>query len=74
MFKRLSWMTMGTGVGFGLAVWCRRAVRARLRRYRPSQMSHRLRTAAGEGRQAMREREQQLRRRQVPAGGEQRQR
>lgn len=74
MFKRISWMTMGTGIGFGLAVWCRRVVRARLRRYRPSQVARRLRTAAGEGRQAMREREEQLRQRDGWAGGELRQR
>lgn len=80
MFKRLSWMTVGTGFGFGLAVWCRRAVRARIRRYRPSQVSlrlnrsagragERLRAAADEGRHAMREREEQLRRRHLPTGG-----
>ncbi len=80
MFKRLSWMTVGTGFGFGLAVWCRRVVRARIRRYRPSQLTvrinrsvgragQRLRAAADEGRHAMREREEQLRRRHLPAGG-----
>ena len=81
MLKRLTWMTMGTGFGFGLAVWCRRAVRSRVERYRPSQVSprftrslrtagERLHAAADEGRLAMREREEQLRRRHDPAEGE----
>ena len=80
MLKRLTWMTMGTGFGFGLAVWCRRVVRSRVERYRPSQLSRRfsasvrsagerLHVAAGEGRLAMREREEQLRRRHAPAEG-----
>ena len=36
MFKRLSWLTMGAGLGFGVAVWGRRKVRATVERYRPS--------------------------------------
>ena len=73
MFKRLSWMTVGTGFGFGLAVWCRRVVRAKVRRYRPARLStdlttgvrrigDDLRVAAREGRSAMHEREAELRR------------
>lgn len=69
MFKRLSWMT----VGFGLAVWSRRVVRAKVRRYRPAHVSaelgvgvrrfgDELRVAAREGRSAMRQREAELRR------------
>lgn len=78
MFKRLAWMT----VGFSLAVWSRRVVRARIERYRPSQVSVRLtrsmnragervRAAADEGLRAMREREEQLRRGHLPIGGHQ---
>ncbi|MBW3580698.1 MAG: hypothetical protein KY447_04285 [Actinobacteria bacterium] len=78
MFKRLAWMT----VGFSLAVWSRRVVRARIERYRPSQVSVRLtrsmhragervRAAADEGLRAMREREEQLRRGHLPTGGHQ---
>lgn len=69
MFKRLTWVT----VGFGLAVWCRRTVRTKLRRFRPAQLStdlgtgirrfgDDLRLAAREGRSAMHEREAELRR------------
>lgn len=79
MFKRLTWMTMGTGFGFGLALWCRRAVRVRVERYRPAQLrrrigvsvrgvGERLHAAADEGRRAMREREEQLRRSHAPSG------
>ncbi len=85
MFKRLTWMTMGTGLGFGLALWCRRVVQARLRRYRPTQVTarlvasathtgERLRSAASAGRHAMREREEQLRRHHAPSGGKRRHR
>ena len=73
MFKRLSWLGVGTGFGFGLAVWCRRAVRARIERYRPArisagatdavrQLGDHLRAAAHEGRTAMLQREADLRR------------
>jgi hypothetical protein len=73
VFKRLSWLTVGTGFGFGLAVWLRRALRARIERYRPAQVSAGLtkklrrlgddvRAAALEGRSAMRDREAELRR------------
>ncbi|MDP9453766.1 MAG: hypothetical protein M3P97_10355 [Actinomycetota bacterium] len=72
MFKRLTWMTMGTGVGFGAAVWGRRKVRARLERYRPAQVGLEatravrrvgddLRRAKAEGAEAMRQREAELR-------------
>lgn len=72
MFKRLSWLTMGTGVGFGLALWGRRKVAATLERYRPSaltatwtktlrRLGDDLRTAGHEGRSAMHQRERQLR-------------
>lgn len=73
MFKRLTWLTVGTGFGLGLAVWLRRAVRTRIERYRPAQVSAGLskalrrfgddvRAAAHEGRSAMRDREADLRR------------
>lgn len=73
MFKRLRWMTMGTGVGLGLAVWGQRKVKATLSRYQPARVTAELaggvrrlgedvRTAAEEGRAAMRRREAELRR------------
>ncbi|MDQ3306008.1 MAG: hypothetical protein M3535_08540 [Actinomycetota bacterium] len=63
---------MGTGVGFGAALWGRRKVRTTLERYRPAQMgaeatqtvrrlSDDLRSAREEGRQAMHQREAELR-------------
>lgn len=72
MFKRLSWLTMGAGLGFGVAVWGRRKVRATVERYRPSAVTASwtkklrrfgddLRAAGHEGRSAMREREWELR-------------
>ncbi|MGI9121087.1 MAG: hypothetical protein ACR2G7_13375, partial [Acidimicrobiales bacterium] len=72
MFKRLSWLTIGTGLGFGLAVWGRRKVQATVERYRPSAVTATwtkrlrrfgddLRAAGHEGRSAMRRREAELR-------------
>ncbi len=72
MFKRLTWMTMGTGVGFGLAVWGQRKVKATVARYQPARLTTELtggvrrigedvRNAAEEGRAAMRQREAELR-------------
>lgn len=72
MFKRLTWLTMGTGLGVGLAVWGRRKVAATVERYRPSALTATwakalrrfgddLRAAGHEGRTAMHERERHLR-------------
>jgi hypothetical protein len=72
LFKRLRWMTMGTGVGLGLAVWGQRKVKATLSRYQPARLGAEVtggvrrlgedvRTAAEEGRVAMRQREAELR-------------
>jgi hypothetical protein len=72
VFKRLTWMTMGTGVGFGLAVWGQRKVKATLSRFQPARLTAEVtggvrrlgedvRTAAEEGRAAMRQREAELR-------------
>lgn len=72
MFKRLTWMTMGTGVGFGLAVWGQRKIKAKVARYQPSRVTAELtggvrrlgeevRAATEEGRAAMRQREAELR-------------
>ncbi|HEV2810734.1 MAG TPA: hypothetical protein VGV93_10110 [Acidimicrobiales bacterium] len=72
MFKRLTWMTMGTGVGAGLALWGQRKVKAKVARYQPARVTAELagsvrrlgegvRVAAEEGRTAMRDREAELR-------------
>jgi len=66
------WLTMGTGLGFGASFWVTRAVRQRVERYAPTKVvgavrgrSAEIRTtlaaAAAEGREAMRQREAELR-------------
>lgn len=63
---------MGTGVGLGLAVWAQRKVKTTLSRYQPARLGAEVtggvrrlgedvRTAAEEGRAAMRRREAELR-------------
>jgi hypothetical protein len=73
MFKRLFWMLVGIGFGFGASFWLMRFVRSTVERYTPERVSadlagalkqfgSDLRAAAAEGREAMREREGELRR------------
>ena len=72
MFKRLFWLMVGIGFGFGISFWVTRAVRQTVERYSPERVSGDvadglkrigadLRAAVSEGRQAMREREAELR-------------
>ena len=72
MFKRLFWLTIGAGFGFGMAFWMMRFVRSTVERYSPERLSSDLssalrslgddiRAAVSEGRDAMREREAELR-------------
>lgn len=72
MFRRLFWLVVGAGFGFGVSFWLMRAVRGTVERYRPERVSADvvgairgfgadLRAAAAEGRAAMREREIDLR-------------
>jgi hypothetical protein len=72
MFKRLFWMMFGVGLGFGLAFWLSRLLKQTAERGSPERVSgdvadglRRLgsdvRAAVTEGREAMREREAQLR-------------
>lgn len=72
MLKRLFWLTVGVGLGFGVSFWLMRFVRGTLARYSPERVSGDLadalrrfgtdlRGAVAEGRQAMRERESELR-------------
>jgi hypothetical protein len=72
MFKRLFWLVIGAGFGFGISFWLMRFVRDTVERYRPEQVSADLagaltqlgsdiRAAVAEGRLAMQEREEELR-------------
>ena len=72
MFKRLFWLLVGAGFGFGVSFWAVRTVRATVERYTPERVSadladalrgfgKDLRAAVAEGREAMRERETELR-------------
>jgi len=72
MFKRLFWLTIGAGFGFGVSFWLVRFVRSTVERYTPERVSSDLagalrefgkdlREAVAEGREAMRERETELR-------------
>ncbi|MEO7557373.1 MAG: hypothetical protein ABIV94_12300 [Acidimicrobiales bacterium] len=72
MFKRLFWALLGAGFGFGMSFWLMRFVREKVERYTPERVSgdlaasvrnlgSDLRAAVAEGREAMREREDQIR-------------
>jgi len=72
MFKRLFWLVVGAGFGFGVSFWLMRFVRQTVERYTPERMSsdlagalrafgEDLRAAVAEGREAMREREVEIR-------------
>ena len=72
MFKRIFWLAIGLGLGFGLSFWFMRFIRETVDRYRPERVSQDLagaisklgddlRAAVREGRMAMAEREEELR-------------
>ncbi|MGQ0832988.1 MAG: hypothetical protein ACT4OV_15075 [Microthrixaceae bacterium] len=72
MFRRLFWLMMGAGFGFGMSFWLTRFVKETAARYSPERVSSDLagavrglgadlRAAVTEGREAMRERELELR-------------
>ena len=72
MFRRLFWLIVGAGFGFGMSFWLMRFVRETAARYAPERVSadladamrslgSDLRAAVSEGREAMREREAELR-------------
>ena len=71
MFKRLFWLVIGAGFGFGVSFWLMRFIRETIERYSPEQVSadlgdalrafgRDLREAVKEGREAMKEREVEL--------------
>lgn len=73
MFKRARWMATGLAVGFGGSLWAQRKVKDVAARYRPSGLANSaankakgvpedIRAALREGKEAMREREAELRR------------
>jgi hypothetical protein len=72
VFRRLFWLLVGAGFGFGVAFWLMRFVRSTVERWSPERVSSDLagalrsfgddlREAVAEGREAMREREAELR-------------
>jgi hypothetical protein len=72
VFKRLFWLMMGAGFGFGMSLWVMRVVRETVERYSPHRISSELtgaahavgvdlRQALVEGREAMRKHEAELR-------------
>ena len=80
MFKRLFWLTVGVGFGFGMSFWVSRTVKGKMARLAPDnvsaelagalrQLGSDLRAAVAEGRDAMREREAELRAEIVPGAG-----
>lgn len=72
MFRRLFWLMIGVGFGFGTSFWMMRLVRETVARYTPERistdvtdalrrLSGEVQLALAEGREAMRDREAQLR-------------
>ena len=72
MLRRLFWLLVGMGFGFGASFWLMRFVKETVARYSPERVSSDLadavrglgvdvRSAIAEGREAMREREAELR-------------
>ena len=72
MVRRLFWLLMGAGFGFGMSFWLMRFVRETAARYTPERVSSDLadalrglgtdmRAAVAEGREAMHDREAELR-------------
>jgi hypothetical protein len=76
VFKRARWIVMGMGFGASASVWAQRRLKRWLRSYTPPEVAARaaqrttqaagrtageVRTALAEGRQAMRQREAELR-------------
>lgn len=72
MFRRLFWLVIGAGFGFGVSFWLMRFVRATVERYSPERVSADLggavrglgadlRAAVADAREGMRDAEERLR-------------
>jgi hypothetical protein len=72
MFKRLFWLMIGAGFGFGVSFWLMRFVRSTVEKYSPEKVSNDvshalkafgqdLKAAVSDGRDAMRDYERELR-------------
>jgi hypothetical protein len=72
MFKRVFWLIIGAGFGFGVSFWLTRFVRQTMERYTPERVSsdlagalkglgQDLRAAVADGREAMAEAEDRIR-------------
>ena len=69
LFKRIRWITLGMGLGATGSVWVKRRVRQLVRDHSPPEVAARkaqsarsqVRAAVEEGREAMRQREAELR-------------
>ena len=72
MLKRLFWVFMGVGFGFGMSFWVTRTLRRKVARISPDnvaaglsqavrELGRDIRAAVSEGAEAMREREAELR-------------
>jgi hypothetical protein len=72
VFRRLFWLLVGAGFGFGVSFWIMRFVRDTIERYSPERVSSDLagalrnlgtdlRAAVAEGREGMRDAEAELR-------------
>jgi hypothetical protein len=72
VFRRIFWLMIGAGFGFGVSFWVTRFVKASIERWSPERVSSDLagalrefgkdlRAAVSEGAEAMRERESELR-------------
>lgn len=70
--KRLLWLAMGVGFGFGMSFWITRAIKERIAKFSPENVSAELgkaarglgkdlRAAVSEGVEAMKDREAELR-------------
>lgn len=79
MLKRLFWLLVGAGFGFGVSFWLVRTVRKTMERYTPERVTtdlasalrgfgSDLRAAVAEGREAMHDREAELRATMAPTG------